>query len=239
MIVVQFNPKVWENPHPNSCSSNIIHLYHLQTKPVSLYSFSKVRNENRPVQPKKDINGEVQITYVQKDSFSRWWFQPPILRQQQRRIQPNDLFIFTTPPKTNMEPENTSLEKEKPLHTANFWGFHVCYRCKRFSFVLPASWDQGYICGPKFAKTLDESTRFRSLASSIRKDVRAESHLNLPLFTKTTYPFRARCLSFRFIFTFILAGCTWKHPFCSCQPSPADHPMCSSESWIFKVTENV
>lgn len=122
VIVVQFNSKIWENPHPNSCTSNIIHLYHLQTKPVSLYSFSKVRNENRPVQPKKHrINGEVQITYVQKDSFSRWWFQPPILRQQQRRIQPNDLFIiFTTPPKTNMEPEITSLEKEKPLQTANF-----------------------------------------------------------------------------------------------------------------------
>ena len=27
-----------------------------------------------------------------------------------------------TPPKTNMEPENNLLEKEKHLHTSNFWG---------------------------------------------------------------------------------------------------------------------
>ena len=151
---------------------------------MSLYSFSKVRNENRPVQPKKNINGEVQITYVQKDSFSRWWFQPPILQQQQRRIQPNDLFIFTTPPKTNMEPENTPLEKEKPLHTANFWGSMFVIGARDFHLCCQHRGTRGYICGPKFAKILDESTRFRSLASSIRKDVRAESHLNLPLLYK-------------------------------------------------------
>ena len=118
-----------------------------------------------------------KLQYVQKDGFSKWWFQPPILQQQQRRIQPNDLFIFTTPPKTNMEPENTPLEKEKPLQTANFWAsmfvigvrdvVHLC--CQHRG-------TRGYICGPKFAKILDESTRFRSLASSIRKDVKEKSH---------------------------------------------------------------
>ncbi len=47
--------------------------------------------------------------------------------------------LSTTPPKTNMEPENTALEKEKHLQTTNFW-FHVSFRgCKPLSPPLLAS----------------------------------------------------------------------------------------------------
>ena len=44
------------------------------------------------------------------------------------------LWLKSTPPKTNMEPENTLLEKEKILHTTNFWV------SSKFSGVYPQKW---------------------------------------------------------------------------------------------------
>ena len=42
-----------------------------------------------------------------------------------------------TPPKTNMEPENTTLEKEKHLQKNNFWGSMLIFQgvCHQFSIL--------------------------------------------------------------------------------------------------------
>ena len=48
-----------------------------------------------------------------------------------------------TPPKTNMEPENTPLEKEKHLLKHQFLGFHVSFRGCKYISPMDPSWPAG------------------------------------------------------------------------------------------------
>ena len=192
------------------------------------------------------INGEVQITYVQKDGLV---FFPDggsshLSSNNSKEESSPMIGLFLLHPQRLTWSLKTPPWKRKNLYKPPIFGgsmfvigvrdFHLCcqHRGTRDTFVIP-----------NLPRYWTNQRDFDHLQVQYERMSGQNPTSTCHCFTKTTYPFRARCLSFRFIFTFILAGCTWKHPFLSpqlpCQPSPADHPMCSSESWIFKVTENV
>lgn len=136
VIVVQFNPKIWENPHPNSCTSNIIHLSHLQTKPVSLYSFSKVRNEKRPVQPKKTSMEKYKLHMCKRIHFPDGGSSHLSSDNSKEESSPMICLLFLLHPQRLTWSLKSPPWKRKNLYKPPILGFHVCYRCKRFSFVF-------------------------------------------------------------------------------------------------------